>query len=102
VTQYYLRCPQKAALRAATMTNVELWLSFDDSDKLALSIPLAECERYAIHPLKWLRFLGYTIYGQAGHLSTLKNGPVINSYEVNIEARSYYYVSEGKLDCFST
>jgi hypothetical protein len=54
---------------------VELWLSPDGTAELALSIPLAKCQALAVNPLKWLRFLGYAIYGQEGHLSTSDAGP---------------------------
>ena len=36
--------------------------------------------------LKWLRFLGYAIYGREGYLSTSETGPEINDYTANIEA----------------
>lgn len=80
-------------------SNVKLWLSFYGVAKLALSIPLAEYGTFAVNPLKWLRFLGYSIYGQEGYLSKTKAGPQINDYTANVEARSYYFISEGKLDC---
>lgn len=54
---------------------VELWLSFDNVTKLALSIPLAKCGSFSVNPLKWLRFLGFAIYGQEGYLFTSKGGP---------------------------
>ena len=79
-------------------SNVKLWLLFHDSAKLALSIPLAQCTNFAVHPLKWLRFLGYAIFGQSGYLSTLKAGPEIDDYTTNIEPRSYYFISNGKFD----
>jgi hypothetical protein len=75
---------------------VKLWLSFGDITKLALSIPLDKCGTFALHPLKWLRFLGFAIYGYEGHLSTSEAGQPINDYTADIEPRSYYFVSEGK------
>ena len=83
----------------ANPSKVELWLAFDDVSKLALSIPLAECGIYAVHPLKWLRFLGYAIYGREGYLSLSKDGPEIDDYKEEVQGRSYYFVSPGKLDC---
>lgn len=50
---------------------------------------------FAVNPLKWLRFLGYAIYGQEGHLSLSKNGQDIPDYTAAIEARLYYFVSAG-------
>jgi hypothetical protein len=29
-----------------------------------LRIPVDDCNRFAVRPLKWLRYLGYTIYGR--------------------------------------
>ena len=81
-----------------TPPKVKLWLSFDNVTKLSLSIPLAECGTFAVNPLKWLRFLGFAIYGREGYLSTSKAGPEIDDYTADIEARSYYFLSEGKVD----
>jgi hypothetical protein len=67
--------------------------------KLALSIPLAKCGTFAVNPLKWLRFLGYAIYGQEGCLSQTRTGPQIDDYTANVAPRSYYFISEGKLGC---
>ncbi|KIL59038.1 hypothetical protein M378DRAFT_15139 [Amanita muscaria Koide BX008] len=80
----------------STPSKAQLWLSLDNVARLALSIPLAECSTFAVNPLKWLRFLGFTIYGREGYLSTSKDGPEIDDYTANIEARSYYFVSEGE------
>src|SRR5271168_1318128 len=77
-------------------SKVELWLSFDNVSELALSIPLAECGHHAVHPLKWLRFLAYAIYGQEGYLSVSKDGPEIDE---DVQGRAYYFVSPRKLDC---
>ena len=71
---------------------------FDNVTKLALSIPLAKCGSFSVNPLKWLRFLGFAIYGQEGYLSTSKGGPEIDDYMAEIEARSYYFISEGTID----
>lgn len=79
-----------------TPPKVKLWLSFDNENKLSLSIPLAECGTFAVNPLKWLRFLGFAIYGREGYLSTSKAGPEIDDYTADIEARSYYFLSEGE------
>jgi hypothetical protein len=76
---------------------VELWLSFNGATELALSIPLAKCRDLAVRPLKWLRFLGYAIYGQEGYLSMSDAGPPIDDYAADIAAHgSYYFISEGK------
>ena len=82
----------------ATSPNVELWLYSNEIDILALSIPLAECRKYAIHPLKWLKYLGYAIYGAEGCLSISKAGPEIDNLDAAVEARPYYFNSQSKSD----
>ena len=49
---------------STTTLNVRLRLSFRGVAKLALSIPHDKCVTFAVNPLKWLRYLGYTIYGR--------------------------------------
>ena len=80
-------------------SNVNLLLCFNDSSIDTLSIPLAECTTFALTPLKWLRFLGFIIYGRQGYLSTSTNGPELD-YTVQIEARSYYFISNVELDSY--
>jgi hypothetical protein len=76
---------------------VRLRLSFGNVTRLALSIPLDKCSTFAINPLKWLRFLGFAIYGREGYLSTSEAGPEIEDYTAGIEARLYYFISEGRV-----
>ncbi|KAF8556461.1 hypothetical protein OG21DRAFT_636695 [Imleria badia] len=77
---------------------VKLWLCFDNQSKLALSIPLTQCTTFATSPLKWLRFLGFAIYGREGYLSKNWNGLQLD-YTEQIEARSYYFRSDDE-PCF--
>lgn len=79
---------------------VKLLLRFNRRNKVALCIPLAICRTFATAPLKWLRFVGFAIYGQEGHLSTSDNGPELD-YTAEIEAGSYYFISDGKLDYYT-
>jgi len=60
--------------------NVELQMSFDSIYQIALSIPVDTCQRFSIHPLPWLRhgYLGFTIYGKEGDISTLPGGPKVD------------------------
>jgi hypothetical protein len=76
--------------------DVELWMSFDDIYRLALSIPVDTCKRFSVHPLAWLRYLGFTIYGNEGHISTLPGGPEVKYYQPDILPGTYYYVSQGE------
>jgi hypothetical protein len=73
----------------ALQPEVKLWLCLGDDSELALSIPLAECGKYARYPLKWLRYLGY---------ATSNSGADIEDYIANVEAISYYFISAGKLE----
>jgi len=75
---------------------VELWIRIDDVDRHALSIPIHECTAKAIHPVKWLRFLGYAIYGSPGLISLAPGAPELEDYNADIEPRCYYFRSEGK------
>jgi hypothetical protein len=82
------------------MSVVNLLLRLNNRSEVALSIPLAQCTTFAITPLKWLRFLGFVIYGRQGYLSTSMNGTELD-YTAHIEARSYYFISDGKLDSYT-
>jgi len=75
-------------------TSVELWMSFDDTYHHALSIPVDTCQRFAVYPLTWLRYVGYTIYGSEGHISTSPDGPEVEYYQADIPLDTYYYVSQ--------
>ncbi|KAF8960923.1 hypothetical protein BDZ97DRAFT_1940255 [Flammula alnicola] len=75
-------------------TNVELWMPFNDIYRPALSIPVDTCQRFSVHPLTWLRYLGFTIYGNEGHISTLPGGPEVEYYQADIPPGIYYYVSQ--------
>lgn len=44
--------------------------------------------------LKWLRFVGYTIYGREGHISLTENGPPVD-YDLGKEGSSYYFSPPG-------
>ncbi|KAF8341039.1 hypothetical protein F5887DRAFT_1076780 [Amanita rubescens] len=75
---------------------VKLRLSFGNVTRLVLSIPLDKCDTFAINPLKWLRFLGFAIYGRQGYLSTSEAGAEIDDYTADIKARVYYFISNGE------
>jgi len=80
-------------------TTVQLWLKIDsDSDWFsALIIPIDEFINFTLRPLKWLRFLGFTIFGQ-GVLYISPNGPEVDDYMLGLESLqdNYYYYSPGK------
>ncbi|KAF8345752.1 hypothetical protein F5887DRAFT_1061647 [Amanita rubescens] len=76
---------------------MELWIRFSDEYQHALSIPVHECQRFSLHPLTWLRFLGYAIYGKEGYISRERDGEQVADYRpdyVAISAGNYYYISQ--------
>lgn len=85
-----------------TMThdvNVQLWIRFGDEYHLALSIPLHVCQQFSLHPLTWLRFLGYAIYGIIGYISPERDGEEVADYRPDgaaISPGNYYYISQGE------
>ena len=76
--------------------HVKLWLFFNDGYQPALSIPVDTCQRFSIHPLTWLRYLGYTVYGNKGYISTSPDGTEVEDYYADIVPGNYYYVSQGE------
>ena len=80
-------------------TTLELWFILDDAPELALSIPVVKCRTLSVHPLRWLRFLGYSIYGREGYLSLSATGPPLDDDTADTAACSYYFISKGKLQC---
>lgn len=79
------------------MTSITLHMRINENSGFipVLSIPVDECNRFALRPLKWLRFLGYTIYGRIGHISAAPHGPPMD-YQLAIEGGAhYYFISSG-------
>jgi hypothetical protein len=84
----------------ATDVNVQLWIRFGDEYQHALSIPVDICQKFALHPLTWLRFLGYAIYGKEGYISRERDGEQVGDYRPGgaaISVGNYYYISQGEL-----
>ncbi len=83
----------------ATSVNVQLWIRFGDEHQHVLSIPVHECQRFSFHPLTWLRFLGYAIYGKEGYISRERDGEQVADYRpdgVAISAGNYRKASHFK------
>jgi hypothetical protein len=72
---------------------MDLYLPLDGEAVLALSIPTKKCETLARHPLRWLRFLGYAVYGQEGEISLSCGGKPVLDYRAKLEPRAYHFVS---------
>jgi len=54
------------------------------------------CQQFSVHPLTWLCYLGFAIYGKEGHISATPGGPEVDYYQANIQPGIYYYVSQGE------
>lgn len=63
-----------------------------------LSIPTNDFGRFALAPLKWLRFLGFTIYGREGLLLIGPDDIEVQDYTAGVGdlQEHYYYCSQGK------
>ena len=70
-------------------------MQFDGVYQPALSIPVAECQHFSVHPLTWLRYVGFTIYGSEGYIS-VPGGPEVDYYQAAIQPGTYHYVSQGE------
>lgn len=67
---------------------------------LALEIPTADLGRFCLFPLKWVRYLAYTLLGCQGHLSKSTHGDPVdyNFSPINHKEMKgrYYYITTGK------
>ncbi|KAF8323572.1 hypothetical protein F5887DRAFT_1290598 [Amanita rubescens] len=82
---------------ATLSVNVQLWIRFGDEYQHALSIPVHVCQQFSLHPLTWIRFLGYAIYGKEGYISRERDGEQVADYRPDgaaISAGNYYYISQ--------
>ena len=76
------------------MVNIHLKKEQNDEYMLALSIPLEDIQRLSIRPLKWLRFVTFTVCGATGELSPTPNGPALDYQNIgrfDPLANDYYY-----------
>ncbi|KAH9050889.1 hypothetical protein EDB83DRAFT_1346785 [Lactarius deliciosus] len=76
---------------------VEIYLSVDESQVSFLSIPLADVQRLAIRPFKWLRYVMYSICGAHGDLYATLDGPPVDYDSTRlVNDAIYYYKPSGK------
>jgi hypothetical protein len=63
-----------------------------------LSIPSEDIRRLTFRPLKWLRFVTFTVCGAKGNLFTSPGGDVVDYEHITLEniAESYYYFPDGE------
>ncbi|PVF91666.1 hypothetical protein CPB86DRAFT_878391 [Serendipita vermifera] len=75
---------------------IRLWLHLADEWIPTLSIPRYHFALHTTQPLKWLRYLGFVIYGREGILRTTRDGPEISDYmttDVDELLSDYFYYS---------
>ncbi|KAM6493156.1 hypothetical protein JOM56_011290 [Amanita muscaria] len=78
---------------------VDIYLKVDNSNTFLhfLSIPLSDIHRLSIRPLKWIRFVAFSICGSHGHLrsTTAVNALPVDYNNSNlVESSTYYYIPE--------
>jgi hypothetical protein len=64
-----------------------------------LSIPLDDIERLAVYPLRWIRYVMFSICGVRGVLSELPEGDAVDydTTDFSLVGSAYYYRADGKL-----
>ena len=78
------------------MASIQLHVPINNAHLPVLSIPVDDCNRFALNPLRWLRFLGYAIYGSHGHICSTQDASDRVNYELAIAGGTdYYFVSTG-------
>jgi hypothetical protein len=82
------------------MVNIHLSIRGSDDSVhtvLALDIPKSDIQRLSVRPLKWLRFVAFTVCGVRGDLAMAPNGPAVD-YDISLTdaiAEDYYYIPDG-------
>jgi hypothetical protein len=87
-----------STLRLVNMTHsVQLWLLIRGSWRSILTIPVDDFHLFTTCPLRWLQFLGYTIYSRKGTLKADVKGPELDDYTIDVESLNnhYHYVAQG-------
>ena len=78
---------------------VNVYVKVDNQWIHALVIPLEDIERLSLRPLKWLRFVVFTVVGAKGHLFDAPDGSLVDYENVSLaniaENDNYYFASEG-------
>ncbi|KLO09939.1 hypothetical protein SCHPADRAFT_999898 [Schizopora paradoxa] len=78
---------------------IKLHITIDGDTCPVFEIPRVDFKNFTTFPLKWLRFLGFTIYGAEGHISLAVDGESENDSVgvdvVHLLSNTYYYVSQG-------
>jgi len=74
--------------------NIELHMHLNGIDHHVLSIPVATCQSFSVHPLSWLRYLGFTIQGSEGHIHGKPNGQVVDYLQTDLQPGVYHYIAQ--------
>ena len=84
--------------------DVQLLLSIHGSWHSVLTIPVGDFHLFTTCPLKWLMFLGYTIYGRQGILKAEAEGPELDDYTIDVGSLNdrYFYVAQCKSQAFES
>jgi hypothetical protein len=64
------------------MSHTQLWFQLPGGWIPLVSIPREDFAKFSTKPLKWLRYLGSTIYGREGILKEAHDGPEIDEYTI--------------------
>ena len=82
---------------STTSIMVDIYLIIENKQIHTLSIPLSDIKRLSLRPLKWLRFVTFTVCGVQGDLSETPNGHHVNySTSYSAIAPDYYYTPQGE------
>jgi hypothetical protein len=79
-----------------TVSEIQLFLFVNKQWTSVITVPTNQLYDYSHKPLKWLRFVVYTIYGRQGNLHETINGTEVdyNADVVSLKGR-YYYSQNG-------
>ena len=65
----------------------------------ALAIPLQDIDKLSLRPLKWLRYVTFTVVGARGNLFDAPDGNLVDYENVSLaniaENSNYYFVPDG-------
>lgn len=87
--------PSSLVTTMTDQTHINLCFVLDNlPPTIGLSIPRAEIPNFTHFPLKWLRYLGYVIYGVEGELSETVEGLAVDYQQVDGLKPSYYYIPD--------
>ena len=63
---------------------VNVYVKVDNQWIHTLAIPLEDIDRLSLRPLKWLRFVVFTVVGARGHLFDAPDGSLVDYENVSL------------------